>query len=41
MARTENATAADFKKLAKGKGGYDLKQPGAPASTSRPTSRAR
>ena len=29
QARTENATSADFKKLAKGKGGYDLKYPGA------------
>ena len=29
MARTENASSSDFKKLAKGKGGYDLKYPGA------------
>ena len=27
MARSENATSSDFKKLAKGKGGYDLKWP--------------
>ena len=40
-ARKENSSSGMFKKLAKGKGGFKLKDPASAASTSRSTSPAR